>query len=132
MSTLFKKLNLKDQEEILILNSPESFEIYVEELVGIRIWRDLQAIEEIGFVLTFVTTAEEIERLADPIAKIAPGDSLVWFAYPKTTSKQYDVQINRDRGWSALEKTGFRAIRQVSIDQDWSALRFRRKTFVGK
>jgi hypothetical protein len=55
----------------------------------------------------------------------------LWFAYPKKTSKKYDVNIHRDKGWEALEQLGFKGVRQVAIDQDWSALRFRRQKFVG-
>jgi hypothetical protein len=36
----------------------------------------------------------------------------------------------RRTGWQALSDAGFRPVRQVAIDADWSALRFRRKEFV--
>jgi len=132
MSDLFKKLNLKTQAVILVLHSPESFDAELSKLKDIRIHKDLKAVKTIDFVIAFVASAEEVERLVGPVKEKAPGDAVVWFAYPKTTSNIFDVQINRDRGWDALESAGFKAVRQVSIDQDWSALRFRRKTFVGK
>jgi hypothetical protein len=131
MSALFRKLNLKDQERILILNAPKSFEKALKLLEGISILRDFNEVDTINFVLAFVQTADEIEQFTKPISDKAPGDAVIWFAYPKTTSKKYDVQINRDQGWEALEKAGFKGVRQVAIDQDWSALRFRRKEFVG-
>jgi hypothetical protein len=131
MSALFRKLNLKDQERILILNAPKSFEKALKLLEGISILRDFNEVDTINFVLAFVQTADEIEQFTKPISDKAPGDAVIWFAYPKTTSKKYDVQINRDQGWEALEKAGFKCVRQVAIDQDWSALRFRRKEFVG-
>jgi len=132
MSKLFKKLNLQDQQEILVLNSPESFYKELEQLEDVHIYKDLEEVESVKFVLTFVKSAQEIAKLTQPVSKKATGDAVIWFAYPKTTSKKYNVQINRDHGWNALEKTGFKAVRQVAIDQDWSAIRFRRKDFVGK
>ena len=132
MSDLFKKLNLKDQSKIVVLKSPKSFEKELGKLGNVQVLRDLDQAPEFGFVLAFVTSAEEIEHWANPINEKAPGDAVIWFAYPKTTSKKFQVQINRDRGWDALEESGLKPVRQVSIDQDWSALRFRRKTYIGR
>ena len=53
------------------------------------------------------------------------GDGLIWFAYPKGTSKKYKCEFNRDSGWAELGKHGFEPVRLVAIDEDWSALRFR-------
>ena len=55
---------------------------------------------------------------------------MVWFAYPKGTSKRYRSEINRDTGWQALGRAGFEPVRAVAIDEDWSALRFRRVEFI--
>jgi hypothetical protein len=55
---------------------------------------------------------------------------VVWFAYPKGTSKKYKSEINRDNGWQILGELGFEGVRGVAIDEDWSALRFRRVEFI--
>jgi hypothetical protein len=55
---------------------------------------------------------------------------VIWFAYPKGSSQQYACDFNRDTGWAALGAAGFEPVRQVAIDADWSALRFRRAAFV--
>ena len=57
-------------------------------------------------------------------------DGLLWFGYPKKTSKKYTSDIDRDHGWKTLECVGFNGIRLVSIDEDWSALRFRNIKFI--
>ena len=54
----------------------------------------------------------------------------MWFAYPKGSSKRYRCGINRDTGWAALGKAGFEGVRMVAIDEDWSAVRFRRAEFI--
>lgn len=56
-------------------------------------------------------------------------DVVVWFAHPKQTSKDYTADIHRDRGWDTLAARGLASVRQVAIDDDWSALRFRRLEF---
>jgi hypothetical protein len=115
----FAKLNLKDQAEIVVLNAPASFEPELKSLKGVAVRRDAKG-DDIDFSLAFVTT----------VAKKAKGDAVVWFAYPKGSSKKYKSQINRDNGWAVMGKAGFEPVRMVAIDEDWSALRFRRVEFI--
>jgi hypothetical protein len=64
------------------------------------------------------------------VATRAVGDATVWFAYPKGTSKKYQCDFNRDNGWDTLKAQGFDTVRAVAIDEDWTALRFRRVEFI--
>ncbi len=130
MTPLFKKLNLKQQTEILVLNAPESFEAELVDLDQIIIRRAVQDVEEIQFALAFVTQQEEVNTIATAIARKVSGDAVFWFAYPKATSKNYRCDFNRDTGWAVLGELGFEGVRQVAIDGDWSALRFRRVEFI--
>ncbi|GAB2951440.1 hypothetical protein GCM10027048_15530 [Hymenobacter coalescens] len=82
-------------------------------------------------VLAFATRQQEVEQLAAQLGH-APGDAAVWVAYPKTTSKKYRCEFNRDTGWAALGAAGFEPVSQVAIDEDWSALRFRRVEYIRK
>jgi hypothetical protein len=130
MATIFEKLNLKDHQQIVVLNAPESFEQELSRLHVMTIYRDLRSVAESSFTLAFVTRKSEVDALAGPIAKRAKGDAIVWFAYPKGTSKKYKCDFNRDNGWDVLQAAGFDTVRAVAIDADWSALRFRRVEFI--
>jgi hypothetical protein len=129
-SPMFKKLNLKDQGEILVLNSPTSFETEISALAGVKVHRRLESAGTLNFALAFVTQRAELNRLSKALASRASGDAVLWFAYPKGTSKKYACDFNRDDGWQVLKKSGFDTVRQVAIDDDWSALRFRRVEFI--
>lgn len=130
MLSTFEKLNLKSQRQIVVLNAPESFEPELAALRNVAILRDLQELAEIEFSLAFVTKQREVDALAKTITKKSKGDAVVWFAYPKGTSKKYKSEINRDTGWNVLGKQGFECVRSVAIDEDWSAVRFRRVEFI--
>jgi hypothetical protein len=130
MLSTFQKLNLKDQSHILVLNGPESFEPELATLHGVTVLRKLQGPGDIGFALAFVTKQQEVDALAKAISKRAKGDAVVWFAYPKGSSKRYKSEINRDTGWKVLGEEGFEPVRMVAIDEDWSAVRFRRAEFI--
>jgi len=125
----FAKLNLKDQREIVVLNAPASFEPELKTLKGVAVRRDAKG-GDIDFSLAFVTTQKEVDALGPQVAKKAKGDAIVWFAYPKGTSKKYKSEINRDEGWRVMGKAGFEPVRMVAIDEDWSAVRFRRVEFI--
>jgi hypothetical protein len=126
MAEIFEKLNLKDRQEILVLQAPLSFEPELARLPVLTIHRHIESVPEIGFSLAFVTRQSEVDALAGPVAARAKGDAVVWFAYPKGTSKKYRCDFNRDTGWDALKAAGFDTVRAVAIDEDWTALRFRR------
>ncbi len=130
MATLFEKLNLKDQQEILVLNAPQSFEPELARLPVMTIHRHLESVPETRFSLAFVTRKAEVDALATQVASRAKGDAIVWFAYPKGTSKKFRCDFNRDTGWDALKSAGFDTVRAVAIDEDWTALRFRRKEYI--
>jgi hypothetical protein len=130
MATLTEKLNLKDHQQILVLHAPESFEPELARLPVLAIHRHIESLPEIAFSLAFVTRQSEVDALAPQVASRAKGDATVWFAYPKGTSKRYQCYFNRDTGWDALKAAGFDTVRAIAIDEDWTALRFRRKQFI--
>jgi hypothetical protein len=130
MPTLFDKLNLKNQAEILVLDAPESFEPQLASLAGVRVLRKLSDAREVGFALVFVTRQADLDRVSGPLVKKAVGDALLWIVYPKGTSRRYTCDFNRDTGFATLRRLGFDSVRQVAIDEDWSALRFRRNEHI--
>lgn len=130
MPTLFDKLNLKAQREILVVNAPASFEPELKALDGVTIVRDLRKVKAVHFVLAFATRQADVDRLSHALVAMAEGDALLWFAYPKGTSKKFSCDFNRDTGWAVLKSLGFDTVRAVAIDEDWSALRFRRNEYI--
>jgi hypothetical protein len=130
MATLFEKLNLKGQLEILVLHAPASFEQELARLPGVAVHRTPESTPEICFSLAFVTRQAEVDAIVPQVAARAKGDAIVWFAYPKSTSKRYKCDFNRDTGWDALKASGFDTVRAIAIDEDWTGLRFRRVEFI--
>jgi hypothetical protein len=127
---IFGKLNLGSLTSIVVYNAPVSFEPELTRLKGVAVLRDPKKPPAAKFALAFVTTQMELDRLSKLLAKAADGDALLWFAYPKGTSKRYTCEFNRDTGWEVIRKAGFDTVRAVAIDDDWSAIRFRRSEFI--
>ncbi|MGI8508325.1 MAG: hypothetical protein ACR2MQ_03275 [Gemmatimonadaceae bacterium] len=130
MPSVFEKLNLKAQDEILVINAPPSFEPELAALAGVTVLRDPEEARAVQFALAFATQQADVDRLSRLLVARAEGDALLWFAYPKGTSRKYKCEFNRDTGWRVLREAGFDTVRQVAIDDDWSALRFRRVEYI--
>ena len=126
MSALFKKLNLGSIQRTLVLNAPESFQAELDQLEDVKVLTRSTTKTRVEFALGFACTESERDRVSAKLVQAADGDAVVWLAYPKKSSKNYTCSFNRDSGWQVFGDAGFEGVRQVAIDEDWSALRFRR------
>ena len=129
-SPLFKKLNLGAHREIAVFNAPDSFEAQLKQLKGVNIARDPSKPKGVKFGLAFAITQAQLDRASKILASASEGDAVIWFAYPKGSSKRYTCEFNRDSGWNVIRAAGFDSVRMVAIGEDWSALRFRRVEYV--
>jgi hypothetical protein len=131
MTEVFRKLNFKAQTPILVLGAPRSF---AAELVAMKAATEIHTQAKKGlryaFTLAFGEMRADIEKAGAEVATILEGDAVCWFAYPKGTSKKFKSDVNRDDMWELLSRFGIRPVRQIAIDDDWSALRFRREQYV--
>jgi hypothetical protein len=131
MTPLFKKLNFKNHTAIVAINYPKSFEVELDAMKGITTTiTNLKKAKEIDFAMLFVTKQKEIDVLIKEIYPKLKGDAVLWFCYPKGTSKNYKCDFNRDTGWLTVATYNLETVRMVAIDEDWSALRFRKVAFV--
>jgi hypothetical protein len=130
MNPIFAKLNLGAHKSIAVLDAPGSFEPVLADLTDVVIARRLPSQKAVSFALVFASKQTRVDEVSAALSAITPGDAVVWFAYPKGTSKKYRCDFNRDNGWRVLKQAGFETVRAVAIDQDWSALRFRRVEFI--
>jgi hypothetical protein len=126
---VFGKLQLKDETDLVILDAPASFAKATRALQGVRVHGKFGSISA-GFFLGFLTTQAQLERFARGIGRHARGDEVVWMAYPKKTSRRYQSEVDRYSDLSSLGKLGYEPVRMVAIDEDWTAVRFRRAAFI--
>jgi hypothetical protein len=74
-------------------------------------------------VIAFAANRRELDGLREPVLAGARRDALTWIAYPK--AGQLDTDLNRDSLAERMRAQGVRPVRQVALDDVWSALRFR-------
>ncbi|MCL1868856.1 MAG: hypothetical protein FWF90_00370 [Promicromonosporaceae bacterium] len=74
-------------------------------------------------VVVFVRDAAGVDAVAGPAVAAATDDRLAWVCYPK--AGKLGTDLNRDSLAALMIARGTRPVRQVSVDDVWSALRFR-------
>jgi hypothetical protein len=79
--------------------------------------------ETADVIVAFVRAKAELDTVAVPAIEAARHDKLAWIAYPK--AGQLGTDLNRDILVKSLTGQGVQPVRQISIDEVWSALRFR-------
>lgn len=123
MNKIFKKLGLKDQKRILVLNIPENFQSNIKEeiLDGVTIDDERMPSTIYDFALIFVSNVDEIGVTATLVVKSMVKDPTFWIAFNKNSS-----EISYEKGWSVMESINFTKEEIVEIDEEWSAVRFSR------
>ncbi|WP_157446984.1 hypothetical protein [Cytophaga aurantiaca] len=81
--------------------------------------------------LIFVNNKKEYITFMNKNLDKIESDSVLWFAYPKGTSG-IKTDVNRDSLWAMGEEYGITSVSAISINDVWSALRFRPIDRVGK
>jgi hypothetical protein len=75
-------------------------------------------------VMLYSRNREQLDRDAAAATSAVEDEGVLWICYPKRSAKT-PSDLSRDAVREAMRGHGWRAVSQVSIDDTWSALRFR-------
>ncbi|WP_068776204.1 hypothetical protein [Paenibacillus sp. FJAT-26967] len=130
--SVIRKLQIKDQSRsILILNAPVEYEETLSAFDA-EIHRQIIS-ESYPFVQVFGTSNEEIRESALQGAAVLDSDGLLWLCYPKKTSRTYKgSDCSRESVAALLAAEGYEPVRQIALDDDWSALRYKQASSIKK
>jgi hypothetical protein len=112
------KLQLKPGQSVAILSQPKEVDLALPGEVPVVADPD-----GADAVIVFATNRAELDRRRRPLITAAKRDALTWLAYPK--AGKLGADINRDSLYQLLLGDGIQPVRQISVDDTWSALRFR-------
>jgi hypothetical protein len=115
---LASKLQIKAGQSVAVVGAPESLSLALPD--GCTAASDPARAD---VVIAFVRLCEDVAGGARPAIDAGRDDRLAWVAYPKAGNLGTD--LNRDRLRDVLLSLGVQPVRQVAIDEVWSALRVR-------
>lgn len=121
-----RKLKFKDKA--LVISAPAELESAFLK-AGFKNYFDKK--EKSSNTLVFLNNKKELLDFLNKDLKKIEADSVLWLAYPKGTSK-IKSDINRDIIRETAEECDITTVTAISIDDTWSALRFRPIDRVGK
>jgi hypothetical protein len=132
LSALAKKLRLIADHNLALLNAPAGI---AEQLrPGPKtLVMELPQNETFDAVLLFVNNADELRRLGPAAIRASRAGGLLWISYPKggpargaTDLPATPWWVQRDVLGEITSVTGYKPVSFVAIDENWTALRFKR------
>ena len=121
--TVFEKLQLTDEKNLLIQGLPSSIEKQFSKLSFAKNMTPLLKNRKIDFALVFAVNENQLNGILKDVMPSLKGESKFWVAYPKITSKIV-TDLNRECSWNRLSCEGYESIERVELDHVWSAMRF--------
>lgn len=111
---LDQKLQIKPGQTIAVIDCPTALVLNVQP----------DSAERADALLVFVKDQSELDARVKALSAAAERSALVWLAYPK--AKLLGTDLNRDLIREYVLKHHLDTVRQVAIDDTWSALRLKR------
>lgn len=122
LNPIFKKLAYKEEYSVFIDSS-------ISDLVLNSQPENSENPDWIFF--NFLNLEDLTLKSKELIKLLSKSDPIIWLAYPKKSGK-IKSNINRDLGWDNIYDLGLSPVSQVSIDENWSALRWRKTERIKK
>ena len=121
--TIFEKLQMADEKNLLIQGLPSSIEKQFNKLSFAKNVTPLLKSRKIDFALVFAVNENQLNGILSEVLPALKIESKFWIAYPKTTSKIV-TDLNRNGSWDRLFSAGYQSTIKVELDHVWSASRF--------
>ncbi len=118
-----RRAKLKDEKNLLIQGLPSSVEKQFAKLSYNKNLTPLLKTRKVDFALIFAINQLQLNNILKEVFSALHPACKLWIAYPKPTSKIVS-DLNRDASWEILSDNDFEAIRQVTLDHVWTAMRF--------
>ncbi len=123
MQTMFEKLQLSEEKNLLIQGLPSSIEKQFAKISFAKNVTPLLKTRGIDFALVFAINQNQLNGILKEVLPALDEGGKLWVAYPKTASKIVS-DLNRDCSWQMLNQSGYESEYQVTLDHVWTALRF--------
>ncbi|MBC7627201.1 YdeI/OmpD-associated family protein [Ferruginibacter sp.] len=123
--TILEKLQLKEERNLLIQGLPSTIEKQFIKLSFAKNITPLLKVKKIDFALVFAISKHQLRDILKDVLPALNENAKLWIAYPKLTSKIVS-DLSRDCNWECVAQLGYEAVRMISLDHVWCAMRFKK------
>lgn len=123
MQSLFEKLQLHEEKNLLIQGLPSSIEKQFQKLSFAKNVTPLLRTRKIDFALIFAINQQQLVSILREVLPALRDEAKLWIAYPKTASKIVS-DLNRECSWGCIREKGYDILVETCLDHVWSAVRF--------
>lgn len=116
---LLRKLQIKRGARVVLMGAPTAVEAAIEAAVTLT-----EPGQGCDAAIAFCESPADVTAFAPQALTGLVEDGLLWFAFRKGAAGKASG-LGRDVGWGALTALGYRPVRSIAFDDDWSGLRFR-------
>jgi len=108
---------------LAILNAPDGYREVLGSLPdGVTVCTSADGVYDL--VRLFVRSVAELNQHFAAAKNAVKEGGMLWISYPKKTGK-IKTDITRDVGWDVAYDAGWGGVSPISIDDTWSAMRFK-------
>lgn len=123
---LIKKMKFKEGDRLIVIDKEK-----VHKPSPIRGIITTNEISEADRILLFADSTSSLQSSFLKILKSISKETILWIAYPKKSSG-IKTDLDRDHGWEILSKNGYEGVALISLNDTWSAVRFKKADEVKK
>ena len=124
--TLFEKLHLQNEKNLLIQGIPSSIEKQFAKTAFAKNLTPLLKSRKIDFALVFAVNHNQLNGILREVIPALQEEAKLWVAYPKISSK-ISTDLKRECSWAILGQHGSESASQVELDHCWVAMNFVKK-----
>lgn len=122
------RLKIKEEEPLILIDVPDDL---LPSFNGLKLQTSLPGKGKATQLLFFARDKNALDAKVHDILKVMSEDGMLWVAYPKK-SGAIQSDLIRDEGWEMIYRSDWKPVSSISIDDNWSGIRFRHQSKLKK
>lgn len=122
------KLKIKEEYPLILIDAPKDL---LPAFGDLTFRTSFAGKEKATQLLFFAKDKKALDAKINDILKALSEDAILWVAYPKK-SGAIQSDLIRDEGWETIYSSDWKPVSSISIDDNWSGIRFKHQSKLKK
>ena len=122
------KLKIKEDYPLILIDAPKEL---LPAFGDLTFRTSFAGKEKATQLLFFAKDKKAMDAKINDILKALSEDGILWVGYPKK-SGAIQSDLIRDEGWEMIYRSDWKPVSSISIDDNWSGIRFKHQSKLKK